>query len=147
MKKKKQPRELFWDLYGELVEVCIAEAAAFGDLCHQSSDWSDHADKLKKCIASGLLGNKLFSGLQQYVCGAQVSRRCQNIFDEWERQGARVTHEDFEANITTVSNDVTEISSDITDGLKRAIELTVGSLKFQMVVSSFQEDFCLRFLK
>ena len=140
IKKKKQSRELWWELYGDLLPVFNDKHAQFAELCSQTSDWSAHAEKLRTCIASGSLGKKLFSGLQQYVCGAQVSKQCKTTFNEWREAGAEVTSVQFEEAIARISSAVSNTASELTDGLKRLVELQCGNLKFVVAVSSFQED-------
>ena len=146
LKKKRQTRELFCDLYGSLVQQFSPNHAELAELCSKTSDWPAHAEKLRRCIGSGVLGKKLFSGLQQYICGAQVEKMCFDIFNKWEEAQQEITQVVFEEAIATISAAVALVASEITDGLKWAIELEVGNLKFQMLVSSSQEDIFPHFL-
>ena len=103
---------------------------------------------MAKAVGSGSLGKKLFAGLQQYICGAQVSRKCEQVFADWAMAKQEVTAEGFETHIARITTDLAESASDFTDGIKRAIKLEVGNLAFTVAVSSFQEDRdgCLLFL-
>ena len=140
LRKKKQERSMFHDLYGDLLPVFVSNHQDFAELCQQKKDWAPAADKLKRCIASGLLGRRLFSTLQQYICGAQVAKRCRDLFPAWEARGEQAALDHFEDAITDIATQVANSVADLTDGIKRVIELSMGNLMFEMDVSSFQED-------
>ena len=138
---------MFWEVYGDLVLMYHVSSAEFAELRRQESDWAGHSERLVTAIASGVLGRKLFAGLQQYIVGAQVLRECEVAFDKFLNAGAEVTDVAYEAEITRITTEVAESSSDLTDGIRRTIQLQLGNLDFVLQVSSFQEDlYCLVYI-